>query len=47
MKEKVLALIKDYLSRPDVQSNLIAAEVLLCLAGDIEVLAEEEQLAPQ
>jgi hypothetical protein len=32
---KALELIKEYLARPDVQKDLIAVEVLNCLAGDL------------
>lgn len=42
MKQKVLDLIKDYLSRPDVQADELIVEVLNCLAGDVEVLAESQ-----
>lgn len=42
MKEKVLALIKDYLSRPDVQADLLAVEVLNCLAGDVRILEDNQ-----
>lgn len=39
-EEKVLALIKDYLSRPDVLQDELAVLILNALAGDVQVLEQ-------
>ena len=38
-KSAVLALVKEYLARPDVQADSVTVAALNALAGDIQVLA--------
>ena len=40
MKDKVLELICEYMSRPEVQADVFTMQVLNCLAGDVMVLSE-------
>ena len=41
LRDKVLALIKGYVQRPDVQKDEFTMLVLDDLAGDIEVISNE------